>query len=444
MKVHVMTSDIKEQTSKGFYAWSLLVLFTLTYTFSFVDRQVINLLVEPIKGDMGLTDVQISYLQGLIFVIPYVLLSIPIGRLVDVFSRIYVIISGILVWSFATIAAGLSGNYTQLAIARGFVGAGEAALTPAVWSMFPDIFTKKQLAVAMSIFSMAPYLGAGIALIAGAQVIEISQSSPPIELPIIGTLEPWQITLIICGAPGILFALIYACIKEPTRTATETQTDEAMPLSEAVDFMRKNWKVYLAFLGGAPFLIIMLYSIQAWSPTLLIRVHEWDISYAGRVYGVVALVTGSLGVLSSPVIARVMNNLNFKGYPLLMLMISTVLTALFLFIAGLQKDGMNCLIFLALASFFVTIPLPQLAVTLQTISPNKMRGLVAGIFVVSGNVMGMGLGPTFVAFFTENVFQDPMSVGLSMGLLGLVSAPIALVIYLNGYRDLLVITESEN
>ena len=217
-----------------------------------------------------------------------------------------------------------------------------------------------------------------------------------------------------------------------------------MPLSEAVDFMRKNWKVYLAFLGGAPFLIIMLYSIQAWSPTLLIRVHEWDISYAGRVYGVVALVTGSLGVLSSPVIARVMNNLNFKGYPLLMLMISTVLTALFLFIAGLQKDGMNCLIFLALASFFVTIPLPQLAVTLQTISPNKMRGLVAGIFVVSGNVMGMGLGPTFVAFFTENVFQDPMSVGLSMGLLGLVSAPIALVIYLNGYRDLLVITESEN
>ncbi|EJW21161.1 hypothetical protein IMCC14465_09570 [alpha proteobacterium IMCC14465] len=443
MKAHVMTSDIKEQTSKGFYAWSLLVLFTLTYTFSFVDRQVINLLVEPIKDDMDLTDVQISYLQGLIFVIPYVLLSIPIGRLVDVFSRIYVIISGILVWSIATMAAGLSGNYTQLAMARGLVGAGEAALTPAVWSMFPDIFNKSQLALAMSIFSMAPYLGAGIALIAGAQVIEISQSSPPIELPIIGTLQPWQITLIICGAPGILFALIYSCIKEPPRTATETQTEEAMPLSEAIGFMKKNWKVYLAFLGGSPFLIIMLYSIQAWSPTLLIRVHEWDISYAGRVYGIVALVTGSLGVLSSPLVAHVMNNLNLKGYPLLMLMMSTVLTALFLFIAGLQKDGMSCLIFLALASFFVTIPLPQLAVTLQTISPNKMRGLVAGIFVVTGNVMGMGLGPTFVAFFTENIFKDPMSVGMSMGLLGLVSAPIALVIYLNGYRDLLDITEAE-
>ena len=139
-----------------------------------------------------------------------------------------------------------------------------------------------------------------------------------------------------------------------------------------------------------------------------------------------------------------MQKLNLKGYPLLMLMISTTLTAVFLFIAGQQSDGMNCLIFLALASFFVTIPLPQLAVTLQTISPNKMRGMVAGIFVVTGNVMGMGLGPTFVAFFTENIFQDPMSVGFSMGLLGLFSAPIAMIIYINGYKDLIAITEKQN
>lgn len=439
-----MKIDTNENTKGKFYTWSLLVLFTLTYTFSFVDRQVINLLVEPIKKDMDLSDVQISYLQGLIFVIPYVLLSIPIGRLVDVFSRISVIIGGILVWSLATIAAGLSGNYTQLSIARGFVGAGEAALTPAVWSMFPDIFNKNQLALAMSIFSMAPYLGAGIALIAGAQVIEISQSSPPINVPIFGILEPWQVTLIICGTPGILFALIYACIKEPKRMTSETDTDEAMPLSESISFMKKNWKVYLAFLGGAPFMIILLYSIQAWSPTLLIRVHGWDISDAGRIYGLVALVTGSLGVLSSPLVARIMLHYNLKGYPLLMLMMSTVLTALFLFIAGQQKEGMSCLIFLALASFFVTIPLPQLAVTLQTISPNKMRGMVAGIFVVTGNVMGMGLGPTFVAFFTENIFQDPMSVGLSMGLLGLFSAPIATIIYINGYKDLIAIIEKQN
>ena len=73
-----------------------------------------------------------------------------------------------------------------------------------------------------------------------------------------------------------------------------------------------------------------------------------------------------------------------------------------------------------------------------------MRGMVAGIFVVTGNVMGMGLGPTFVAFFTENIFQDPMSVGLSMGLLGLITAPIAMIIYVNGYKDLIAITAKQN
>ena len=128
----------------------------------------------------------------------------------------------------------------------------------------------------------------------------------------------------------------------------------------------------------------------------------------------------------------------------MMLMMSTTLTAIFLFIAGQQNNGVNCLIFLGLASYFVTIPLPQLAVTMQTISPNKMRGMVAGIFVVTGNVMGMGLGPTFVAFFTENVFQDPMSVGLSMGLLGLITAPIAMIIYANGYKDLIAISAKQS
>ena len=112
------------------------------------------------------------------------------------------------------------------------------------------------------------------------------------------------------------------------------------------------------------------------------------------------------GVLSSPIVARLMQNFNIKGYPLLMLMMSTTLTQYFCLLLD-NKEWYNCLIFLGLASYFVTIPLPQLAVTLQTISPNKMRGMVAGIFVVTGNVMGMGLGPTFVAFFTENIFRIP-------------------------------------
>lgn len=431
----MQTQNPKDEEASHPRAWPLLVLFTVSYTFSFVDRQVINLLVEPIKADLDLTDIQISYLQGLMFVIPYVALSIPIGRLVDAVSRISVIIYGILVWSIATMAAGLAGNFGQLAAARSFVGAGEAALTPAVWSVFPDIFGKDRLGLAMSIFSMAPYLGAGLALIAGAQVIEVSRAAEAISLPMIGELKPWQITLIICGAPGFLLALIFAFVKEPKRRQTKPADTETMPIGDVLGFMKQHWKVYLAFLGGAPFLIVMLYSLQAWTPTLLIRVHGWDILDAGRIYGTLSLVSGCLGTLSSPLVAKVMQRLNVKGYPIVTLIGCTALTAFFLFIAGQQDNGASSLVFIGLAGYFCTVPLPQLAVAMQTISPNKMRGVVAGLYVVTGNTMGLGFGPTAVAFLTEKVFADPMAVGVSMGVTGLVAAPIAILIYLNGYKE---------
>jgi MFS family permease len=127
----------------GWYATSLL---TLAYTFSFVDRQVLNLLVEPIKHDLALSDTSISFLQGLAFVIPYVAMSVPVGRLVDRFNRIAVLIGGVFIWSITTFACGFASSYAQLLIARMGVGTGEASVTPAAWSMLADYFPPDKLA----------------------------------------------------------------------------------------------------------------------------------------------------------------------------------------------------------------------------------------------------------------------------------------------------------
>ena len=110
-------------------AWWALILLTATYTFSFVDRQIINLLVDPIRADLSLSDSEVSFLQGLAFVMPYVLLSIPIGRIVDRANRIRVLIIGILVWTVSCISCGLARNFWQLGVARVGVGAGEASVT---------------------------------------------------------------------------------------------------------------------------------------------------------------------------------------------------------------------------------------------------------------------------------------------------------------------------
>jgi MFS family permease len=165
-------------------AWWALLLLTATYTFSFIDRQIINLLVDPIRTDLSLSDSQVSFLQGLAFVLPYVILSIPLGRIVDRANRIRVLVIGILVWTISCVTCGLAKNFWQLGVARMGVGAGEASVTPASWSLLADYFPENQRALPVSIFLMGPYLGAGLSLILGAEVVGWASGLGVIELPI--------------------------------------------------------------------------------------------------------------------------------------------------------------------------------------------------------------------------------------------------------------------
>ena len=199
-------------TSSTSLAWYATIVLTATYTFSFIDRQIVNLLVEPIKADLLLSDTQISFLQGLAFVVPYLILSIPVGRLVDTVSRVKVLIGGIILWSVACVFCGLSKTMTQLAIGRMGVGAGEASVTPAAWSLLADYFPEEKRGLPVSIFLMGPYLGAGLSLIIGAEVISWADQ---VTLPILGDIASWQFTFIAVGLPGVLLAMILATLAEP-------------------------------------------------------------------------------------------------------------------------------------------------------------------------------------------------------------------------------------
>ena len=149
------------------YGWYVAFILLIGFTFSFIDRQVLNLLVVPIQNDLNITDTQISALQGLAFVLTYVGLCIPIGRLVDKSHRITVMIVGLLVWSVATIACGFSKNYVSMFIARMGIGAGESTVHPGSISILGDYFDSDKIAYPMSIYLLGPYLGAGIAMIFG-------------------------------------------------------------------------------------------------------------------------------------------------------------------------------------------------------------------------------------------------------------------------------------
>lgn len=146
------TADAGHRYPSPRRAWRVTALLTLIFVFSFIDRQILNLLVGPIQQDMGLSDTQISLLQGPGFFATYVLLSVPIGRLVDTRGRLTIIVDGVAIWSVATAACGLARSFGALFVARAGVGIGEATLTPAAWSLLADYFPPQRRSLPFSIF----------------------------------------------------------------------------------------------------------------------------------------------------------------------------------------------------------------------------------------------------------------------------------------------------
>ena len=414
-------------------AWWALILLTATYTFSFVDRQIINLLVDPIRADLSLSDSEVSFLQGLAFVMPYVLLSIPIGRIVDRANRIRVLIIGILVWTVSCISCGLARNFWQLGVARVGVGAGEASVTPASWSLLADYFPEEKRALPVSLFLMGPYLGAGLSLILGAEVIAWASGLGTFSLPLIGALAPWQLTFMLVPLPGLCMALLLPLLTEPVRSERLTSGNEAMSWRAARDFIWPRRGLFGAYLLGAPFVVLVLYALQAWVPSLLIRVHGLEIVQAGRYYGAIALLAGSAGVLSGPVMSRYLARRGHGGRaPLLTALFSTLLLIPTLVAAGLANSLTGALALISLASYWVTFPLALFATGLQNASPNELRGLMAGCFVLSTNLIGLALGPASVALISDFVFQDSQAVGKSLALVGVVFLPMAALLIWRG------------
>ena len=204
-------------------AWYTVILCMVAYVLSFVDRQIIALLIEPIQADLQISDTQFSLLTGLAFSLFYATMGLPIARWADVGSRPLIISAGIVVWSFATALCGLARTYGQLFLARMGVGVGEAALSPAAYSIITDSFPRSQLGLAMGVYSIGVFLGSGLAFLVGGTVIEIVEGMGGLALPIVGTIKPWQATFFLVGLPGIAVGLLfYLTIKDPPRTGLES------------------------------------------------------------------------------------------------------------------------------------------------------------------------------------------------------------------------------
>ncbi|HKZ72699.1 MAG TPA: MFS transporter, partial [Steroidobacteraceae bacterium] len=221
------------------YSWYVVGVLTVTYTVSFIDRQIMALMIEPIRRDLGITDTQVSLLIGLAFAVFYTLLGLPIARLADRYSRRAIIAAGVAVWCVMTAACGLARSYAQLFLARVGVGVGEAALSPSALSMMSDYFPKRTRGRAVAVYNMGISLGAGLAMIVGGQVIAHVMQAPPVRLPVVGELFAWQTVFLVVGLPGLLMAVLMATVKEPARRERLRGGDGGLhlPLRTVVQFI---------------------------------------------------------------------------------------------------------------------------------------------------------------------------------------------------------------
>ena len=211
----------------------LILVLTFANIFSYIDRIVLNLMVAPLREAFGLTDTGISLLQGAAFGLFYTLAALPIGRLVDHWERRRIIAIGGAVFSLGTVACGMAQSYGQLFAARVAVGAGEASLAPAAYSMLADSAPKERLAGAMGIYTMGAFVGIGLAYVLGGAVVQWALHAGPQQVPILGTVAPWQMAFLIAGFPGLLAALWVLFLPEPIRRETAAQKAAGMPSMEA-------------------------------------------------------------------------------------------------------------------------------------------------------------------------------------------------------------------
>jgi len=199
------------------YGWLTVGLLTIAYVFSFIDRYVLGLLIEPIKADLGLTDTQIGLLLGPAFAIFYATMGLPLGWLADRKNRVKIVAIGIAVWSIATAASGLARNFTHLFVARMSIGVGEATLSPCAMSIISDSFPPEKRSRPIAVYTMALSVGAGFASLLGAGVLTWAKSGGTMTLPGIGELMPWQATFFIVGLPGLILSVLFFLLREPAR-----------------------------------------------------------------------------------------------------------------------------------------------------------------------------------------------------------------------------------
>jgi MFS family permease len=411
-------------------AWWGVGLFTLGAILSYTDRQILAILVDPIRASLHLTDTQVSLLQGAAFAVIYSLIGLPLGRIADLVPRRGLLVLAIALWSVGTAACGLSHSFGGLLLSRLLVGTGEAALAPAAISLIGEYFPPDRRGTALGVFFAGMAVGAGAAIGIGGGLLQLAETESLRALPLIGALAPWRMVLLAAGVAGVVMSVAMLTLHEPAgrHFSPRVLRSRLFGLGEIAGAFRSQVGVLVPLYGALAFWSIVDNALLSWTPAFLMRRFEWQPGEVAARLGGIAIVAGLIGtplggLLSDRVTARWGLRARF---PLLVLVALAGILGIPVGLLGSASAALGsfcCWIFVSAAMGTIAVA------TILDLLPQESRGFGTSTIAFNNIAIGLGLGPTLVALVTDRVFHDSQAVGDALSCIIAPSVLIAILLY---------------
>lgn len=420
-------------------------LFLLCFAFSYLDRQIVSILVQPLKATLGLTDTQIGMLQGFSFTLCYATAGIVVARLVDRSNRVNIIAVCVAIWACSTALCATAGSFSELLVWRAGTAIAEAALSPAVLSLLADIYAPRRLSRATGVFMLGPYIGSGAALTGGGALLGWL-SQPGNDFVTTTSMHAWQLVFLCVGLPGLLLAaLVFLTVKEPSRRnhfgrSIDVDSEPAPPFREVLKELFVRNKFCLPYFFGYACLIMLFYSFTAWFPTVLIRHFALEASYVGAICGPIYMLGGIVGVLTAGLLIKRGEDAQALHTALKVAACACTSLIPIALVAPLAPFGL-AVTFYGLCAFSASIVMALAPIPLQIAIPNRMRGRSIALLVFMTNVIGGGIGPFAVGYISQSMATYANGLGIALAIVGTISATLAALLYT---RATVAINQSQN
>lgn len=419
------SADGQGQTnvSPVYRGWVLFVM-VLVGACSFMDRQILTMLIEPIRRDFGLSDQQLGLLTGVAFASVYTLAAIPAARLADRWSRRSVMAAAVAIWSAMTVACGLAGSFVQLFLARMGVGLGEAGGTAPAQALVADYFPPQQRATALSIYLLGAPIGMGAGLaFAGWVLVEYG----------------WRWAFILAGIPGLLIVpLLMFTVKDvrQKQVAGSLQGQDQRPLRETLATLWRIRSLPLMMLGSTLMALLGM-GLIAWVPAFLERTHGLAPTEIGAKLGLFLAIGSMIGHLSGGPLAGFLGRRDLRWH--LWTPVVTGIIAVIVIAAALNSPPDAAMALFGFQVFLTGLFAAPMIYMATTLAPDWARATSAACAMFAINLFGLGLGPLIVGSLSDvlrpSFGEDSLRIALLAALIVYIPAAISFLLASRTYRS---------